>query len=80
MTSCNDNINDRTLYAMYSSDMQKAYSSTYQGHSGLSTVLARRRKGGGVRNSRARRQEVEQGSGGKECRQGERAGEGVSLG
>lgn len=31
MTSCNDNINDRTLYAMYSSDMQKAYSSTYQG-------------------------------------------------
>lgn len=46
MTSCNDNINDRTLYAMYSSDMQKAYSSTRQGHDGLSTVLTGGRQGG----------------------------------
>lgn len=55
MTSCNDNINDRTLYAMYSSDMQKAYPSTLQGHIGLSTVLSGRRQGGEkgkARNSR----------------------------
>ena len=31
MTSCNDNINDRTLYAMYSSDMQEAYSALVRG-------------------------------------------------
>lgn len=31
MTSCNDNIYDRTLYAMYSSDMQEAYSALVRG-------------------------------------------------